>query len=384
MPGSSRWSGESIQYTTCLLSSGSMQQSYGASAVAGSQLCWKFRGVQNVSKYWSLAFSPIKQTAWLALASAFVLTGCSSIQVRLGQRISLAKTPVTSIEASLFKDPGIAPGQKTSLIATLVGPNGAVLVTEGAGKGKVLWKDLLVTTSVVTVNKKGVLSLSRDARVSDGKTGHVTITVPSQPGIRADLDVPVRYNISFVSNFSGTGGSSGFNGTDGMSGSSGSMGSIDGNNPSAGGDGTDGTNGSDGQDGGAGGDGPPVQVKIALRSGTHPLLQLSVSAAGHKERFYLVDPQGGSLSVASNGGAGGSGGKGGRGGSGGSGGIGIPSGQNGRDGLDGRDGSNGREGDAGAITVIYDPQTKPFLTAIHITSNGPHPVFQEEPVAPLW
>ncbi|WP_353070091.1 hypothetical protein RBB75_07785 [Tunturibacter empetritectus] len=338
-----------------------------------------------MNSFGSLSFSRFRQMAWLGLASAFVLTGCSSIQVRLGQRISLAKTPVTSIEASLSKDPGIAPGQKASLIATLIGPNGAVLVTEGAGKGKVLWKDLAVTTSVVSVNKKGVLSLPRDPRVSDGKTGHVTITVPSQPSVRADLDVPVRYDISFVSNFSGSGGSIGFNGTDGMSGSSGSMGSIDGNNPSAGGDATDGTNGSDGQDGGSGGDGPSVQMRVALRSGTHPLLQLGVSAAGHKERFYLVDPQGGSLSVTSSGGAGGSGGKGGRGGNGGSGGIGIPSGQNGRNGLDGRDGSNGTAGNAGAITVIYDPQTKPFLTALHIGGHGgPQPVFEEEAVAPLW
>jgi hypothetical protein len=36
--------------------------------------------------------------------------------------------------------------------------DGKVLQTEGAGKGKVLWKDLTVAATVVTANQKGVLS----------------------------------------------------------------------------------------------------------------------------------------------------------------------------------------------------------------------------------
>jgi hypothetical protein len=102
--------------------------------------------------------------------------------------------------------------------------------------------------------------------------------------------------------------------------------------------------------------------------------------------FYLVDPQGGSLTVKSLGGAGGAGGKGGRGGRGGSGGIGSPNGQNGRDGSSGRDGNDGSDGGSGSITVTYDPTAKPFLaTTIRVTNpGGPSPVFSEEPVAPLW
>jgi hypothetical protein len=35
--------------------------------------------------------------------------------------------------------------------------------------------------------------------------------------------------------------------------------------------------------------------------------------------------------------------------------------------------------------VIYDPQAKPFLAAIHLSNKGgPPPVFKDEPVAPLW
>ena len=162
------------------------------------------------------------------------------------------------------------------------------------------------------------------------------------------------------------------NGSDGMDGASGSMGSMDPNNPSAGGNGGNGTDGSNGQDGGPGGDAPPVQVRLALRTGNHPLIQVSVSAIG-KQKLYLVDPQGGSLTVKADGGPGGSGG------------MGTPSGSNGTSGSDGRNGYDGSPGRGGSITVTYDPQVKPFLAAIHLSNNGGSPpVFKEEPVAPLW
>jgi hypothetical protein len=326
-----------------------------------------------------------KWAACLGLASLVTLSGCAAIQVRLGMKVYLEKTPIVSIEASQPKGPGIAPGQKSRLVVAVTQPDGKVLQTEGAGKGKVLWKDLKVTASVVTANQKGVVSLARDPRISDGKIAHVTITVPSHPDVRAaELDIPLRYDYKFVANFSGSTGSSGMSGSDGMNGTSGSMGSTDPNNPSPGGDGSNGTNGSDGQDGGPGGDAPPVQAQVALRAGSHPLLQVAVSAAGHK-RLFLVDPQGGSLTVAADGGNGGSGGRGGRGGQGGAGGIGTPNGSSGSTGSDGRNGFDGPPGKGGSITVTYDPQAKPFLATIHLSNlGGPPPVFKEAPVAPLW
>jgi hypothetical protein len=258
------------------------------------------------------------------------------------------------MEASLPRDPGVAPGEKSPLVVTLTQPDGKVLVTAGKGKGKVQWKDLAITATVVSINKKGIVTLDRDPRPSEGKIGHLAITIPTQPGISTELDVPVRYDYPFTSNFAGTSGSNG-------------------------------SNGSDGQDGGPGGDAPPVQVRVALRSGSHPLLQAGVTAPGHKERFYLVDPQGGSLTVRSSGGAGGSGGKGGAAGRGGSGGTGSPNGSSGSDGTAGRDGNSGTAGRDGSITVTYDPQAKPFLAAIRVPSQGgPGPVFTEAPVAPLW
>jgi hypothetical protein len=322
--------------------------------------------------------------AFFGLASLLALSGCTPMKVKLGWKVYLAKTPIASIEASLPKGPGIAPGEKSPLVVTAIQPDGKVLVTEGKGKGKVLWNDLAVTATVVTANKKGIISLPKDPRISDGKVGHLTVTVPSHPDLRAELDIPLRYDYAFVSNFSGSPGSSGMNGSDGMAGSSGSMGSNDPNNPSPGGNGGNGTDGSNGQDGGPGGDAPPVQVRVALRSGGHPLLQIGVSAAGHN-KLYLVDPQGGSLTVRADGGPGGSGGRGGRGGQGGSGGIGTPNGTSGMSGSDGRNGFDGSPGRGGIITVTYDPQAKPLLATIHLSNQGgPAPAFKEERVAPLW
>jgi hypothetical protein len=65
--------------------------------------------------------------------------------------------------------------------------------------------------------------------------------------------------------------------------------------------------------------------------------------------------------------------------------MGSPGGQNGSNGTDGRNGFNGRPGEGGGITVTYDPQAKPFLSAIKLSSwGGPSPVFREEAVSPQW
>jgi hypothetical protein len=288
------------------------------------------------------------------------------------------------MDVSLPKGPAIAPGGKSPLVVTFTGADGKTYVTEGQGHGKIMWNDLGVTATVATVNKKGIVSLPKDPRISDGKVPHVMITAPSHPDMHAELDIPLRYNVAFMANFSGASGTNGSDGMDGSSGSSGSMGSTDPDNPSPGGDGSDGSDGTDGSNGSDGGDAPPVQVRIALRGGNHPLLQVAVYAANHK-RFFLVDPQGGSLTVTADGGSGGSAGRGGRGGQGGSGGSGTPSGNSGRDGSDGHDGIPGSDGRGGSISVTYDPQAKPYLGAIHLSNrSGPRPVFTEEAVAVLW
>jgi hypothetical protein len=205
-------------------------------------------------------------TACLGAAVLITHGGCASMQVRLGWKVYLDRTPVASIEARLPQGPGIAPGGKSALVVVVTEPDGKTLVTEDKGQGKVMWKDLNVTASVVTVNQKGIVFLPRDPRISDGKDGHVTITVPSHPDIHTELDIPVRYDQKFVANFSGTSGFNGMDGMNGTDGTSGRPGSIDPNDPSPGGDGTNGSDGSNGGNGGNGGDAPPVDVRVALSS----------------------------------------------------------------------------------------------------------------------
>lgn len=331
-------------------------------------------------------FSRRSGAACLVATFSFWLTGCAAIQVHiLRSKVYLNTVPATAMQVSLPKGPGIAPGDRLPLVVTFTTADGKVFTTEGAGHGKILWQDLKLSATVAGVNNKGVLSLPSDPRLSDGKLPHVTVTAPSHPALKAEMDVPLRYDRSFAAMFEGNSGLNGADGSDGIDGSSGMMGSTDPDHPEAGGDGTDGTNGSDGQNGEDGSDGPSVLVRVTLRQGSQaPLLQIAVLAE-RKLTMFLVDPNGGSLTVKSAAGDGGSGGKGGRGGRGGSGGIGTPDGQDGHDGLDGNDGLSGSPGHDGQITVIYDPKVQPFLSAIRLPkSSGPAPVFREEPVGPLW
>ena len=58
----------------------------------------------------SITFSP-GRIMWvgLGLICLFDLSGCAAIQVKLGSRVYLAKTPVASIAATLPRGPAIAP-----------------------------------------------------------------------------------------------------------------------------------------------------------------------------------------------------------------------------------------------------------------------------------
>jgi hypothetical protein len=172
--------------------------------------------------------------ARLALLFGFglpFLAGCAAIKVHLGMRVDLSKIPVASIELQQAGKPGIGPGQKSSLVGTVVETNGKTLLTEGAGHGKVMWRDLTVTPRVVTANAQGVVTLRHDPRASAGQLPHVTVAIASQPDIHADLDIPLRYDYAFKSDFSGSSGMAGLDGSDGQDGLAGSMGSIDPSNP---------------------------------------------------------------------------------------------------------------------------------------------------------
>jgi hypothetical protein len=317
----------------------------------------------------------IIRNAGIIFASLF-LSGCAAA--------NLNKLAISSIAVTQAKAPGIAPGEKSSLVVSMTEANGKSLATNADGEQKIRWSDLNITATVVKADKKGNVKLASDPRTSFGKQPHVSVSVPSHPDLHADLDIPLRYDHAYTARYAGMSGTSGLNGTNGMDGMAGSNGSTDPNSPTPGGNGSNGTNGTDGAAGSNGDDGPPVTVLVATKGGIHPLLQISVSAE-RKQKYFIVDPDGGSMTVISEGGSGGSGGKGGRGGRGGSGRSGWPPGISGMDGSDGHDGNSGQSGNGGSITVLYDPQARSFLSAIRASSpNGPSPIFREQAVASAW
>jgi hypothetical protein len=330
------------------------------------------------------------------------LAGCSSLAVWLGLRVRLDKLPVTAVSAAMTTKQGAAvtalgPGQSARLILVATTQDGKQFATVGAGHGKVAFDNYTIEPTIVAVGKRGAISLSADPRVSEGKVAHLHIITTSHPEVVTDLDIPVRYDIPFVANFSGSDGSSGidgFSGLDGSAGADGAPGSVDPTTgllgtPGQGGNGTDGGNGGDGGDGQDGSPAPPVHVWVRLESGEKQLLQIKVSS-GSRDSLYIVDPKGGSLKILANGGAGGRGGTGGRGGSGGSGGSGFPSGLNGTDGRSGWDGHAGRGGAGGSITLSVDPTAQPFMSCITWSNHGgdggsgPTPTITVDPVPALW
>lgn len=320
---------------------------------------------------------------------ALTLTGCSSIGVAIGTRMRLDRVPVTSLSASLTSPGGLQPGQAAQLVIVATTADGKRFTTVGAGQGKVLFDSFTFQSSVAQVNPEGEVSLPADARLSDGRLPHLRIQVIGHPEVTADLDIPVRYDGPFLARFWGERGTAGADGRDGHDGMDGSPGSADPARPSPGGSGSPGGNGQHGQDGGAGEPGSAVQVWLTHRPGPRPLLQALVTS-GAQQGFYLLDPQGGTLTVETHGGAGGPGGTGGRGGRGGQGGEGSPRGSQGPDGMPGLGGRPGRDGEAGTIVVTVDPSARAYVDRLRLSTHsgsgrpGSAPEIRIAAVPALW
>ena len=58
----------------------------------------------------------------LGLASLLLLSGCTSVKVKLGWKVYLDKTPIASIEVSQAKGTGIAPGEYKLFAWELLAP----------------------------------------------------------------------------------------------------------------------------------------------------------------------------------------------------------------------------------------------------------------------
>jgi hypothetical protein len=319
------------------------------------------------------------------------LTACTALELATGARTRLDTLPVTALSAALAEGPSLAPGQSAHLILTARTRDGQVLVTEGAGRGKVLWDSYTLEAQGVAIGPDGVVALPSDPRASDGRIALVRARVVGHPEVTTELTIPTRHDVNFVADMSASPGANGHPGADGRQGTNGVDGTVAPSRPDPG-PGSNGGNGGNGRDGGngqAGRAGPALTVWMTLRALPRPLLMVRVADARILQDF-LVDPAGGTLAVSADGGRRGRGGPGGKGGAGGSGGAGNPPGAAGARGLDGRRGLDGLEGAAGTITVYVDPKAEPYLNRLRFSNRtgngtpGTAPGIFVQPMAALW
>ena len=147
--------------------------------------------------------------AGLGVLGVLALEGCESIAIGLHLRTRLDRVPVTGLAASLSPQPALSPGGRGRLVIIADTADGQKLATVGPGQGKVLFDSFSYEAQVVQVDRKGVVCLPADPRISDGRVPHVHISALGHPDAVTDLDIPVRYDVAFAAHFSGRAGSPG-------------------------------------------------------------------------------------------------------------------------------------------------------------------------------
>ncbi|TLY54535.1 MAG: hypothetical protein E6K51_11095, partial [Gammaproteobacteria bacterium] len=143
------------------------------------------------------------RSAVVLVAVSVAVSGCTDLAVRLGLRTRLAGVPVSAVSVALVtrRDhsavSALGPGQSAQLVIVATNADGQKFVTVGAGGGKVLFDSYVIDASVVNVSKRGRVSLPADPLLSEGRTGHLRITLVGHPGVAAELHIPVRYDIAY-------------------------------------------------------------------------------------------------------------------------------------------------------------------------------------------
>ncbi|MFC2137206.1 hypothetical protein ACFLTE_03425 [Bacteroidota bacterium] len=224
--------------------------------------------------------------------------------------------------------------------------------------------------------KKGMLCISDNIFDFKGHKVSIYSQLKTNPEITAKYEFLLDYKDHYVKNIYASNGFSGAYGTNGYSGSTGN----DGGNGSNGGHGSDGFHGHD----------ISVFVDSYYDTILHTnLLKVRIEDLVTRKRWrYLVNPDGGSITIRSYGGDGGSGGSGGNGGNGGDGYDGAvytitkkindstyvtethrkPGGHGGNGGDGGDGGYGGYGGNGGNIFVFVTPEAMRYDHLIHVES----------------
>ena len=305
---------------------------------------------------------------WPALLLPFDLAGCAGLQKALGIRTHLEGLKVESLHLKLSRaaiGSDLCVGEEVPLVAGATLEDGELLVTEGAGSGKIAWDAFTVT--MVGGNTRHVSRYFRsdemlvaiDPRESFHDPVSIRIVARHHPDLSRELQLEARYDCEFEGDFRGAPGA------DGSSGWSGSDGD-DGEGDEAGEDGGDGSDGGDGKDAG---NGDRVRVRIALASHHvtgQPLLQVEAVGERRGALYFALDPDHGQLLLDASGGRGGDGGDGGDGGVGGLGGL----ASSGSDGDGGCGGLGGNGGDGGSFDVRVDSDARERIGRVRFVNSA--------------
>ena len=250
----------------------------------------------------------------------------------------------------------LCPGIPTPLVVRAKQTNGRVRSTDGRGREGIGWGELVVRLDGRNF-EDGAIALPADPRESMGKQYTLEIFLKDRPEVAFHSTVVPRYNCAFVADFSGRPGE--------VAESSGFLVRY----------------GGDGAPGGHGDHGGSATAYVTTTECPDGRTCLSARVTGSLNQgtqghaFFLIDPEGGSLTVDVRGGAGGAGERG-------------EEGEPGDDGEEHSDGSTGRGqdgggggnggdggdgGDGGSAVVLLDPSAAPYRDRVSVDSRGGAP-----------